>query len=91
MLSKNGKFAVSFKLDQVNLYIYERKYYHSFIVKLDNKDFEGAIAKTFKNGCFILGYKKSITFFNKKKESRFSIDIDDIEEDDLEIISLNMA
>ena len=70
--------------------MYERKYQHSFIVKLDDKDYEGAIAKTFRNGCFILASDKYITFFNKKKESRFSIEIDDVDED-VEIISMNLS
>lgn len=32
LLSNNGYFAVSFKLDQDNMYVYQRKYMHSFIV-----------------------------------------------------------
>lgn len=63
---------------------------HSFIVLLDDDDFEGAIAKTFKNGCFVLGYKHQITFFNKKKEIRFSIQIDQIS-DELEIVSMSLS
>lgn len=60
LLSKNGEFAVSYKIDQNNLYIYERKYQHNFTVRINSKNFEGTIAKTLKGGYFILGYNKNI-------------------------------
>jgi hypothetical protein len=90
LLSKNGEFAVSYKHDQDNLYVYERKYFHDFEVKVDSKDYEGTIAKTLKGGFFVLGFNKYIQIYNKKKEVKESHTIQNID-DDLTIISMDVS
>lgn len=90
LLSKNGDFAVSFKYDQNNLYIYERKYLHSFSVKIDGKDYEGTIARTLKDGHFVLAHHRYVKIYNSKKKQKAKIKIDKLQEDE-EVVSMELS
>lgn len=81
---------MSFKHDQDNLFVYERKYLHSFTVKLDNKNYEGSVVKTLKKGYFLLGHDKLVQLYNRKKEAICTIEIDEVEDEEV-IISMDLT